>query len=36
VQCVEELLDVEDPVFEEVAEAAGSKELDRVVRFDML
>lgn len=33
---VEELVDVEDAVFQQVAEASRADQFDRVVRFDVL
>ena len=33
---VEELVDVEDPVLEQIAEASRADQLDRVLRFDVL
>src|SRR6266498_4868617 len=33
---VEEVVDVEDAVFEQIAEASGADELDRVLRLDVL
>ena len=35
-QRVEELVDVEDAVLEQIAEAPGADQLDRVLRFDVL